>query len=348
MKPRLVTRMPVDRDVEAVEWVLRLRRPDLSEAEVTAWMVWCEADVLNRTAFEAMEEVWRVTGGLDAADVAVAKPAARARHASRAPRIAIWAVGMAALVAAAIFAVPLVWRQAPLPELRAGTDARLETARGRMANARLDDGSEVELGALSALTVRYTPQTRLIIADQGEAFFKVRKDRARPFVVQAGAVTVTAVGTAFSVTREENSVEVAVTEGVVEVRASPNLAGAEVAAVSPASINLAAGQRVRFDQGKVVQPVERVDPVAVKGWQTGRLEFRDEPLRLAVARVSRYVDRDITISDPSIADLRVTGTAYPDRVDSWLAGIESVLPVKVERSDDKHVLIRPKGRKSPR
>jgi transmembrane sensor len=38
------------------------------------------------------------------------------------------------------------------------------------------------------------------------------------------------------------------------------------------------------------------------------LEFRNTPLRDAIAEANRYSSRQITISDPSIGELRVTGT----------------------------------------
>src|SRR3546814_16020939 len=61
------------------------------------------------------------------------------------------------------------------------------------------------------------PKVRQIALKSGEAWFQVAKDRARPFVVEIGDVRVRAVGTAFSVRREANGVDVQVTEGVVEV-----------------------------------------------------------------------------------------------------------------------------------
>jgi len=62
-------------------------------------------------------------------------------------------------------------------------------------------------------------------------------------------------------------------------------------------------------------------------------------LRVAVARLSRYTEGEITVGDAATGDLRVTGTAYVDRVNAWLAGIEAVLPVRVEKVDEHHIFI---------
>src|SRR3546814_15118414 len=61
------------------------------------------------------------------------------------------------------------------------------------------------------------PEVRQVALKDGEAWFQVAKDRARPFVVEIGDVRVRAVGTAFAVKRTAAGVDVPVTEGVVEI-----------------------------------------------------------------------------------------------------------------------------------
>ena len=63
-------------------------------------------------------------------------------------------------------------------------------------------------------------------------------------------------------------------------------------------------------------------------------------MRLAAARLSRYTNEEITVSDAAIDDLRITGTAYVDRLDAWLEGIAAILPIKIERVDERHIFIK--------
>lgn len=58
----------------------------------------------------------------------------------------------------------------------------------------LADGSRVDINTNSRLDVDYSEAARRIDLAQGEAFFKVAKNPARPFVVHAGLWRVTAVG----------------------------------------------------------------------------------------------------------------------------------------------------------
>jgi transmembrane sensor len=200
----------------------------------------------------------------------------------------------------------------------------------------LPDGSTIELGGRSAVSVLYTRQNRLLIAEDGEAFYRVHKDRARPFVVRAGRLTATAVGTAFSVRREGESVSVLVTEGVVDIRLDPQ-AGAGSA---PAPLRAAAGQRVRYDRGRLsAAPLPSAGADAGAAWRAGRLQFIDEPLRLVVASINRYADQEIVIADAAAEELRFTGTVFTPHLDDWLAAIATVYHVQVTKGADKRVLI---------
>jgi hypothetical protein len=94
---------------------------------------------------------------------------------------------------------------------------RYSTPVGGMASLPLQDGSHVTLNTASRVRVELTAGERRIDLDQGEAFFEVAKDKNRPFVVRAGDKRVIAVGTKFSVLREDSDVRVVVTEGTVRV-----------------------------------------------------------------------------------------------------------------------------------
>ena len=94
---------------------------------------------------------------------------------------------------------------------------RESTQVGEVRRLTLDDGSALALNTSSVLQVKFAADERRIVLRQGEASFQVAHDEDRPFVVQAGDVSVRAVGTAFSVRMRQQELEVVVTEGVVEV-----------------------------------------------------------------------------------------------------------------------------------
>jgi transmembrane sensor len=159
--------------------------------------------------------------------------------------------------------------------------------------------------------------------------------------VQAGPVTVTAIGTKFTVRRDGEAVSVMVAEGVVEVSADPSVRALPTGETRTRALVLRAraGERVRFDRGELAQTVENLRTDIATSWRFGRLEFVDEPLRLVVAGVSRYSSREIIIDDPAIAELRFTGTVFENQIPAWLKGVESVFDVKVVELDAHRILI---------
>ena len=98
--------------------------------------------------------------------------------------------------------------------------------RERHRTFKLADGSALVLAHDSFALVKFTRHVRSLTIERGEAYLEVRHEPDRPFEVQAAAVRVTAVGTAFNVARTSDQVTVTVTEGVVDVvqLASPSAA----------------------------------------------------------------------------------------------------------------------------
>jgi transmembrane sensor len=150
------------------------------------------------------------------------------------------------------------------------------------------------------LQVKFADDERRIVLRQGEASFQVSHDEQRPFVVQAGDVSVRAVGTAFSVRMRRSDVEVVVTEGVVEV-------------VRKGGTARIAAERVKRNQEVVVATTAQpgATPIAVAAlsdkeierrlaWQDGRLVFQGEALANAVAEVNRYSLLPVVIDDPEL------------------------------------------------
>ncbi len=91
------------------------------------------------------------------------------------------------------------------------------TSIGEYSTQTLDDGSVLSLNSNSHVEVNYTPSKRVINLLKGEAHFHVTPDSNRPFEVYAGNRMVKAVGTAFSVYRLKDNIEVLVTKGKVDL-----------------------------------------------------------------------------------------------------------------------------------
>lgn len=184
-----------------------------------------------------------------------------------------------------------------------GGAQRYATAKGEMLRIALADGSVVNLNTASRIDVRFTPETRTVFLNGGEVLFDVAKDANRPFVVVAGDTRVRAVGTAFTVRRDDSRpVDVIVSEGVVEVSQQR---------IAQAPIRLSEGMRASVDP-RAETPIEAA-PITAEAieqqlyWRDGKIAFNDTTLAAAAAEFARYNDERIVIADPKLADEAITG-----------------------------------------
>jgi transmembrane sensor len=224
------------------------------------------------------------------------------------------------------------------------------TDRGKHEVVNLADGSQVRIGAKSSVFVSFTEEGRYLVLEGGEAFFKVTHDVNRPFVVQAGSISVRAIGTEFSVRRAAERVMVTVNEGIVDVvpqfNTQPSAQNPSAATNSRDKVRIGAGERVTMSSTDTNLAVMATEPGAALAWQNGRLEFVDEPLRAVVATINRYSDRELILTDAQLGEMSFTGTVYEGRVDEWLQALQEVFPIHVVTSGSDAILLSPVGNRT--
>ncbi len=210
-------RIKLRRYREASEWLLRLNGPSPSEQEVEQWLFWCEAHSENLSAFEKLQRDWQDTEGFKTAPelLGEAQPVEINHHAqisaswtrrARNSSAFRWALA-ASLVLLTVVGLQHWERRVPDREIVSTSNQEPTT---------LPDGSSLLLSAKATVEVDFSGTARHVALRPGsEAYIKVHHDKTRPFTVRAGAMTVTAVGTAFDVRRELNRVTVTVEEGTI-------------------------------------------------------------------------------------------------------------------------------------
>ena len=234
-----------------------------------------------------------------------------------------WAQGAvaAALVLGTVFGVMEVvgWSPWQSPPQFAQAFA---APQGQQTQVQLPDGSLLRLDTSTQLDVALYAQRREVRLAQGQAMFQVQGDAARPFDVLAGPVRITVVGTRFAVRYTPgmagyDGVRVAVEEGRVRV-----------AAPGAAPVLLTSGQQVVTDAAGTLGPVAAVPPSGVAPWRAHRVSFDDTPLAQALAELGRYGPTGITLQDPQLGALRLTGTFDPRHLDNFVRALPRVLPVR--------------------
>ena len=179
---------------------------------------------------------------------------------------------------------------------------------GEQRTVTLTDGSTVVLNADTRIKVRFTDATRGVDLVEGQAFFHVAKNPSRPFIVFSGEARVRAVGTQFDVYRKTGGTVVTVVEGRVAVFSPP--AQSDTASVSSGQVGtvlLSAGEQVTVASRKVAAP-RRANAAAATAWTEGKLVFDSTPLSEVMHEFNRYSHRPLSIDDPEILNLHISGT----------------------------------------
>jgi transmembrane sensor len=214
--------------------------------------------------------------------------------------------GLLAAAAVVVVAVAsLLWRatrdvQRPTTGVTVAS-AEFTTGVGRLDTLKLADGTSVVLGPSSRLRLEpdYGQRARMLSLE-GQAFFDVVHDDARPFVVRTASATLRDVGTTFSVESDRDLLtRVAVTSGAVDVAA--------VAARDAEPTVLHGGDRAEVNGDRMT--VERgVVSADVTSWTRGTLVFHDAPMTTVAAELRRWYGIRLVIDDSTLAARRLTAT----------------------------------------
>jgi transmembrane sensor len=198
----------------------------------------------------------------------------------------------------------------------------IKTAIGEVRRVPLADGSVASVNTSSKLAVTMLGERRRVALEDGEAWFEVAADKARPFLVEAGDVRVQAVGTAFSVRRHAHGADVLVTQGVVE---------AWVAGHDHERTRIAAGSKSFVaDATPLIEVVQAsADIERALAWRTGELALNGESLDYAVAELNRYNRRKIVIDDPRLGREPLVGYFRTDQPENFGRAVANMVGAKV-------------------
>lgn len=206
------------------ERIARHLAGETTPEEDAALQAWAAQSPENQRYFADLQAIWEKSPSLRPAasravdtETALKKVKARLRGGNTMRPLTVrmnflWKA--AAGIALALAAVYFLWlRQSPAP-------SSVIAASGSAVTDTLTDGSVVTLSRQSglALAAKFNKRERRLRL-HGEAYFEVKPDTARPFIVEVSDIEVRVVGTAFNVDNatDSNAVTVLVTEGKVQV-----------------------------------------------------------------------------------------------------------------------------------
>lgn len=200
---------------------------------------------------------------------------------------------------------------------------------GMTTKVVLPDGSEVWLNSASYLKypIQFTKHDRRVELE-GEAYFSVKKDAGRRFLVDAGKnIELEVLGTEFNVDAypKEDFVAASLVSGKVNFHCLQQ--GHETVHV------MVPGQKVIYnfaDEELVCANTSIESDVA---WKSGKIIFRDTPIEDALRILSKRFDVDFRLINSQLEEYCFTGTFVNQRLDRILEHFKIASGIKYRYID---------------
>lgn len=333
-----MTRIPSSRgstevSLSAEEWLARLLAPDSGTHDSEVFERWRIADPEHAAAYAETERIHRNAALLS--DDPLLRAAARTArrdtallHTSRQRQIWLLAAGIAASL---LVTLGLVWHGAD----GVTTEQHYANAMGPPQTLRLADGTQLQLDAESALTVRLGATRRVAILERGRAEFAVAHDPRRPFLVRAAGNTIRDIGTLFQVSRDEHGVTVGLLEGKVAVSGSSDS--------RPWTSELEPAQQLHIDGRGLAGAIAPLDLATAQGWTHGELSFRNRRLDDLLDESNRYSTTQLRLGDSSLAGLEVSGSFHAGDQDALAKALARGWQLRVVRTAANELTLLPIG-----
>ena len=197
----------------------------------------------------------------------------------------------------------------------------ISTAYGEQKRLVLPDSSEVWLNAGSTITYleTFTKENRVVTLD-GEAYFSVRKDDAKPFIVETSQLSVKVLGTKFNVK--------AYASGKVEVSTQ-----------SRPPQTLKPNERLTYDKSTSDIEISTVDTVDTNSWVKGKIIFTNATAEEIFRTLERRYDTVIDHSADFSAPRRYTVKFLKDEnLDEMLNILEDIIGFSYRQSENKIII----------
>lgn len=175
----------------------------------------------------------------------------------------------------------------------------MNNPKGRRTMITLTDSTVVYLGAASGIKFpkQFSGRSREIFL-YGEAFFEVRKDPAKPFIVHTGTVQTRVLGTSFKIEAFNNRpLEVAVATGKVSVDFKDEDKMKNLAILTP-------GWKLVSVKG--AHHKEQVNIAETSAWKNAILAFSNQPVSKIMESIERTYNVKVSLKNPQKGKERLT------------------------------------------
>jgi ferric-dicitrate binding protein FerR (iron transport regulator) len=170
---------------------------------------------------------------------------------------------------------------------------------------------------------RFKSRERRIILT-GEAYFIVKTDPSKKFVVEIQDFEITALGTKFNISAypEDNISEIVLESGKVVI--DHKVIGDQ----SGTFLELQPGQKFTYQASTNSKDITKVDIHDYIAWTEGKLVFRDEPMEKLVMRIGRWYNVQIILGNEELKSYQFRGSVENESLNEVLDILKQTSPIK--------------------
>jgi ferric-dicitrate binding protein FerR (iron transport regulator) len=152
----------------------------------------------------------------------------------------------------------------------------------------------------------------------GEAYFEVVSNPKKPFIVENRMMNTRVTGTKFNLNayEDDNYFEATLIEGKIGLENGKH------------SCVMKPGFQVQYDKTTEKIMNHEVNPSISKAWIEGKLVLQNEPLNIAVKKLSRWYNIEIIIQSPKLNEYLLTATIEDEKPEQTFKLIAYALPIK--------------------
>ena len=216
----------------------------------------------------------------------------------------------------------------------------------------LPDGTKVWLNAGSNIkySTDFSYHNRNVRLE-GEAYFKVAKDKELPFIVNASGLQIRAVGTEFNVKAYDNDglIETTLIEGKITLKntLSKHSENSDVVLIPnqkalfikknghlllsdlPEEVHANKNDIQTIDDAQIYI-LKKIDPLPVISWKDNRLIIRSETLDNLAVKLERKYNVHIVFNSADVKKFKFTGTLEDETLQQILDVIKLSAPIRYQ------------------
>jgi transmembrane sensor len=223
---------------------------------------------------------------------------------------------------------------------------------GQKTKVTLPDNSIVWLNAKTTLryATAFNDKQRNVYID-GEAFFDVKHDSQRPFIVKTSVFNIKVYGTTFNVKayKEEGVIEATLVKGKITIQGLkvPGRENSEII-VHPNETfryikDLATYKKADLPEALIKnqpniknedQPILMLDPkvevTPIVDWKNGILSFKNESFSSLSYKLEQWFDVKIQFDDPDVQEIKFTGQFEKENINQVLKYLQILTPFEYD------------------